>query len=230
MERRYSLLPSFTNNFVYFEEGLDLSYSKEVKTHKFKNLNSLLSSKFPIYVTTYKKFIQTFYLPLIDFYLKYPQFDYYWQLEDDLIFNGDFSLFFESSFNWNHDLIVGYTDNSPSYNVCLNTPEHSIINYQLSKPLAFSFVAISRWSNLFIKHMVELWNNNSLGHVESFPLTVAILDNFKVGELNKLTPMFNSQYCNWNTLIKEKDLISIPSNTLIHSYKLNEGDKLFINR
>lgn len=230
MERRYSLLPSYSENFILNEEGFNINYSNKVNTHSFKNLNSFILSKFPQHVSKFKKFIQTFYLPLIDFYLKYPNFNYYWQLEDDLVFNGDFTLFFNSSLSWDHDFIGCYADRSDKYSVCLSTPEHAIYNYKVSAPLAFGFVGIQRWSNQFLRHMVNLLENKTIGHVESFPLTVAYLDNFKVGLLNELSNMYNSQYCDWNTQFQSEDFSSLPHNHLIHSLKLNKDDKLFIHR
>jgi len=228
MERRYFLLPSFSSNFILYEQGLNLNYSKEVKTHSFKNLNSFLLSKcIPMHILRFKGFIQTFYLPLIDFYLKYPHYDYYWQLEDDLVFNGDFSLFFNTSLSWNHDFIGCYG----KFNnlICSHTAEHSIHNYKVSRPVAEGFIGMQRWSSKFLQHMALLFSHNTLGHVESFPLTVAHLDNFKVGFLNELTEMYDPLYCNYNTQFQEKDFSLLPTNRLIHSFKLDKFDKLFIH-
>jgi hypothetical protein len=46
------------------------------------------------------------HFPLLEFYLNYPVYDYYWLIEDDVQFNGDWNTFFEAFRNAGHDFIT----------------------------------------------------------------------------------------------------------------------------
>lgn len=51
------------------------------------------------------------HFPLMQFYLDYPDYDYYWVIEDDVVFNGEWNFFFESFNQESADFISSYIRN-----------------------------------------------------------------------------------------------------------------------
>jgi len=45
------------------------------------------------------------HFPLLAFYLNYPDYAYYWCIEDDVVFNGDWDYFFAAFQNYPHDFV-----------------------------------------------------------------------------------------------------------------------------
>jgi hypothetical protein len=211
MERRYKLLPQNTDNFILTEEKLNLIYDQDIKTCKF---NSALE-----YITS--PFARWTYVSLINFYNIFPDYDYYWLLEDDLIFNGDFSVFFNDTKLRNEDIIICYG----CYNdggEWFRCEQNRIYNYEIDTPTVGGLAVIQRWSNKLASLLSNLHKNKIFGHLESFPCTVAHRNNLKIGfleEIFKEQAYYKKSYCNYNTRFNLTDLDSLPKNTLIHAVK-----------
>jgi len=49
------------------------------------------------------------HFPVLKFFLDHPNYEFYWCVEDDVVFNGSWSYLFNTvSINFNHDLVTGY--------------------------------------------------------------------------------------------------------------------------
>jgi hypothetical protein len=217
MERRYNLLPKETDNFIIHQKENDLKYSDSVNVFKFDS--NIEFVKKPFYNCTY--------LSLLMFYKEHPNYDYYWLLEDDLVFNGDFSLFFKETNRLKEDVIIGHG----KYKKDSHNPEwYSVENnriyggYDIEFPLVGGFIGIQRWSNKFTKKLYEeTFNRKVYGHTESFPITVALLNNMKIGFLEDIFKGYGCFYlekcCNPIRKYTLNDLNFLPKNTLIHAIK-----------
>lgn len=214
MERRYKLLPHDTDNFIITEIKNNLTYNNEIKLFKFDSNIDYITSPF----------IRWTYVSLINFYDTFPDYDYYWLLEDDLLFNGDFSVFFNDTKKLDEDIIICYghyrdkSNNEGWYNVEGN----KIFNYEVDSPLAGGFACIQRWSNKFTSLLSNLHKNKAFGHLESFPMTVAFKNNMKIGffeNIFKEQNYYMQNYCNYHTCFNLNDMNNLPKNTLIHAVK-----------
>jgi len=213
MERRYKLLPQNTDNFILTEEKLNLIYGQDIKTCKFNSAIEHISSPF----------VRWTYVSLICFYDMFPNYEYYWLLEDDLIFNGDFSVFFNDTKNRDEDIIICQgryrgTDNDYWF----DCTESKIHNYEIDTPTIGGLVVIQRWSNKLASLLSNLHKNKIFGHLESFPTTVAHRNNLKIGfleEIFKEQAYYMKNYCNYDTRFNLIDLDHLPKNTLVHAVK-----------
>jgi len=211
MERRYSLLPSTTDNFILTEKKNNLI---------FKNANVFIFDSEEEFIKTH--FIRWTYVSLVRFYEKNPNYEYYWLLEDDVIFNGNFADFFNETFNLDEDFIITnghYREQNNSY---WYSCEHNKIHgdYETNLPLAGGFTGIQRWSNKLASILLDLHKKNIYGHLESYPATVAYINKLKIGFLNNiLKKHFIESYCNWNCRFNINDLEKLPKDILLHAVK-----------
>jgi hypothetical protein len=211
MERRYRLLSQHTDNFILTEERLSLAYSQDVNTCKFNSIIQHMTSPFARWT----------YVSLIDFYNKFPDYDYYWLLEDDLIFNGDFSVFFNDAKQRDEDIILchGCYNDGGEWFSC---EESRIHNYEVDIPTVGGLAVMQRWSNKLACLLSNLHAHKTYGHLESFPCTVAHRNNLKIGfleEIFKEQAYYMKNYCNYDTRFNLTDLDHLPKNTLIHAVK-----------
>lgn len=217
MERRYNLLPKETDNFIIHQIENDLNYSDGINVFKFDSNIDFV--KKPFYNCTY--------LSLLLFYINFPDYDYYWLLEDDLIFNGNFSLFFKEVDKLDEDFIIGHgkfrkDEPHAEWYTIENNRIHG--GYDVDFPLAGGFVGIQRWSNKFIKKIYdETFAKKVYGHTESFPATVALLNDMKIGFLEDIFKGYGCLYmekcCNPVRKYTLNDLDLLPKNTLVHAIK-----------
>lgn len=213
MERRYNLLPQNTDNYILTEIKNNLAYSNNVKLFKFNS--DIEHINIP--------FIRCTYISLICFFEIYPNYDYYWLLEDDLIFNGDFSLFFNDTEMLDYDLLKCHGHFKESSNLTwYSMEENKIKNYELETPIAGGLACIQRWSNKLAKKLLELHNNKVFGHLESYPITIACREKMKIGffeEIFKDKKYYIPENCSYYSRFNIKDLETLPLNTLIHAVK-----------
>ena len=214
MERRYRLLSQHTDNFILTEEKWNLTYSQDVNAYKFNSTIEHISIPF----------ITCTYVSLIWFYNKFPDYDYYWLLEDDLIFNGDFSVFFNDVKHRDEDLIhcYGGYNNGKDSQEWFTLGCNNIHNYDIVTPTAGGLAVIQRWSNKLACLLSSLHANKVFGHMESFPCTVAHRNNLKIGflqEIFKDQAYYTRNHCDWNTRFNLADLDHLPKNTLVHAVK-----------
>jgi hypothetical protein len=224
MERRYKLLPKNTNNFLIFDNSTNLKYNSDIQTFIFDfDLSKISKSPSPFHKKTIHRFT---YICLLYFYEKYPNYDYYWLLEDDLLFNGDFSLFFNETNKLNQDLLIGFghykhkESNKTWYSDEMN---RIFGGFEHDFPLAGGFIGIQRWSNRFAKLLYEnTFEKGFYGYTESFPATLAYLNDMNIGFLDetfKENKLYIKEFCNPGARFNINQLKNLPNNTLIHAVK-----------
>lgn len=119
------------------------------------------------------------HFPLLQFYLDYPDYDYYWLIEDDVSFNGSWDYFFNSFREQKSDFI------STHVNLYHESPEwywwNSIVtDYKLAKEKVKSFNPIYRLSNAALKNIDFALKNGWSGHHEVLIPTLLYEKGFKI--------------------------------------------------
>ena len=212
MEKRLFRLPenhSF-NRFVLTDKKDSLTYDTRINHHVFN---------FSDYITGQTILRYTF-ISLLDFFVKNPNYKNYWLIEDDLIFKGDFELFFEYYKDNTHDfLLPGYHFDFTSKKRWYRSVYNKIFGlYYTDIPIAGGFVAIARFSNRLLLKLVNLFEKGICGHCESFPHTVCMYEGFDIYSLNN-DKFHDFEYCDQDKRFKSSDLINVPDNKLIHAVK-----------
>jgi hypothetical protein len=210
IRRRYDLLPKEKyNNFILKDKKCVFDSDKNIFEFDFD------------YFKTGTDIWTNTYFSILQFYEKYKNLDYYWLIEDDVIFNGDWSVFFDYYCGDKSDLIL------PSYHI--NCEKH--INggwYNMErnrfkgdfKPreLAGGMIVIQRFSNKLMKKMYELTLNKIHAHGEVFSVTIA--NDFYMKIQNIGSSFFNTDHCNTSHHFTENEISLKPINQLIHSSKI----------
>jgi len=212
MENRYNLLPSNHNfdRFILTDIKDGIKYSDSTKHHTFS---------FSEYIKSVSILRHT-YIALVDFYLKNPNYEYYWLVEDDVVFKGDFHHFFNFYKDNKRDLIVPYfmTDLS-SQNEWLKYQYNEINGpYFVKTPICGGLSIICRYSNKLLKEISSLTEKGVYGHLETFPHTVCTLNGFTIHSI-KEDGFLDLNFCDWHHNWKQDDLINFPENKLIHAVK-----------
>ena len=236
MERRFNLLPSFTDNFILNENSSIFTYNPSIKVLKYDAGIDFIN---PLHKSIKQLLRERTYISILELYKAYPEYDYYWMLEDDVLFNGDISLFFKDSFSLDHDLLycTGMYKKDAFWDAT-NIPrsqripgdvkmwyhiiETQIFNYKISEPEAGGHTVVMRSSKKFAAHMLELHNKKVFGHSESYPITIANIHNYKIGfleEIFKEKNYLSRLYCNFDNRYSISDLFNLPKNTFIHAVK-----------
>jgi hypothetical protein len=139
-------------------------------------------------------------------------------LEDDVIFTGDFSLFFNSFEKNDSDYIITEIDPNLKENLKDNLYAR-IYNWDnVETPLMGGLVVIQRFSNRMLKKLLKMWEHKIYGHTESYPATVAYLNKYKIDSIENYS-FFNKQYCRYDGRFDFNAINSIPKNILVHAIK-----------
>jgi glycosyltransferase involved in cell wall biosynthesis len=107
------------------------------------------------------------HFPLLDFYIKNQEYDYYWLIEDDVFFNGEWKNFFKYFDRFPVDFITSYVkhyleeSNWPWWNSLI----HPNKNIPLSERI-HSFNPLYRLSNRALCYLHEQLSNGWIGHHE----------------------------------------------------------------
>jgi len=121
------------------------------------------------------------HFPLLKYYLEYPDFEYYWLIENDVRFIGDWNFFFDSFGKLTHDFISSHIRDYPqepdwywwdSFRSDGQVPGHS--NY------VRSFNPIYRISNAALKCVHNLLIDGWQGHHEVLIPTILKYLNYKI--------------------------------------------------
>ena len=207
----------------YFEIPEDINFKKFVITDKKDNLNynnvNHYTYSFDKYITDQSVYRYT-YISIVDFYKHNPNYDYYWLIEDDVCFNGNFLTFFNFYKDKNFDFIVGdFHYNDPNKKGWYNSPYQKITgNYISQFPIAGGLSFICRYSNKLLYKILELTTQKIYGHCESFPHTVCMHNNFSVHQLID-DSFFDIKYCCHDTRIDINNIEKLPKNILLHACK-----------
>lgn len=124
------------------------------------------------------------HFPILKFHLDHPNFEYYWCIEDDVVFNGDWSTFFNEVIkNVEYDFISSFIK---YYKDKIN-PDWFWWN-SFSKPgreidlndLLMSFNPIYSISNRAAKFLDQSLKDGWIGHHEVLMVTLLYLNNFEI--------------------------------------------------
>ena len=137
---------------------------------------------------------------MLTFYLKNPNYKYYWFFDDDVIFNGDLKDFLNNYETEDDDFLVIQAfkkENYPEF------PKISVINSRMEGSRGYwlghcpgsgdnfknvskhigSFFPIVRLSNRAMEHLLKLHNEGYYGYSEGFVPTSLASDGFKVSSM-----------------------------------------------
>lgn len=165
------------------------------------------------------------HFPVLQFFLNYPNYKFYWSVEDDVVFSGNWNFFFEnisgdsaSDFITSH--IRRYSD-IPDWRWwgTLIGPEGKLAREEL----LCSFNPIYRISNVALKHIDISLKSGYKGHHEVLLPTLLNKAGFKIADLatkdNLFTPSLS--YCTLTTM-RWKPVFFLPrlkKNKLYHPVK-----------
>ena len=165
----------------------------------FKNSGYLLrdtldSNGFPPFAP--EESIQWFHadFPPMFFYNKNPNYSYYWQIEFDVRFNGDWKYFFSLFTDRNEDLISTHVK---SKGVVSRWGAWNAHNLNVDeKYLIRSFFPIARISNRGLKFLDEQFSSGKCGYCELITPTILNIGGFDIVDISNID---NSLY-DYNTL------------------------------
>lgn len=121
------------------------------------------------------------HFPLFKFYLEHPYYDYYWHMEDDVRFRGEWRYFFESFQNQNADFISNLvrTKQEQPHWYWWNSLTKDGESVPLENAVR-SFNAIHRMSNRAIKFLHTQLSDGWRGHHEVVMPTLLYQNDFKI--------------------------------------------------
>lgn len=145
----------------------------------------------------YKSFIDSLlpgsnHFPLLEFYLSNPEFDYYWVIEDDMRFNGDWNLILSTVDQLDHDFIstlIQWNHEYPTWH-WWRTIAHPEKDIPLEKRIK-SFNPIYRISNKALAFMHRALTDQWSGHHEVVLATLLYNNGFRIGDLGEGTFSIN---------------------------------------
>lgn len=223
MERRYNLLPedNYFKKYVFSDIKENLFFSENINHFSFSFDDLCKGENFSIYT----------HMSLFSFYKENPDFEYYWLIEDDVLFNGDWGIFFNFYKNLTADIVspknsierlpnaekkIDVEITSPWLLAPLNRIKGT---YYTNTPIAGGLSVILRLSNRLLKTLVELYDKQKVyGHLESFIYTVCAFEKYSSYSLVE-DRFCELQYCNCDTGYRLEDFINIPENILVHAVK-----------
>jgi hypothetical protein len=170
------------------------------------------------------------HFPVLQFYLDHSQYSYYWSIEDDVVFNGDWKKFFNNVSTHEFDFI---TSHIRRYS---DVPDWSWWNSfkqpqeDLDKPeLVNSFNPIYRISDKALSYIHNCLITGYSGHHEVLIVTLLNRSGFKIADFsdteNELTPTLS--YCTLKTMrwVPVFLFIGFNKNKLYHPVKGNLTNK-----
>lgn len=122
------------------------------------------------------------HFPLLKFYLENPQYDYYWNIEDDVFFTGDWNCLFDTFKQDKSDFIAAYMETyeeDPGWYwwFSLKTPEPE------TTAKVCSFNPVYRLSNRALKCLDEALKNGWSGHHEVSIPTILYNKGYKLKDM-----------------------------------------------
>lgn len=119
-------------------------------------------------------FLGNCHYPLLKFHKDYPKYDYYWLIEDDVVFSGDWSILFDAFVDDTSDLLTtkvrSYADNPNWYWwPSVKAPERTVLS---TDEMYASFNPVYRLSVRTLERLEIEISNGWLGHFEAIVPTV----------------------------------------------------------
>ena len=168
----------------------------------------------------------TYYM-IYEFYLLHKEYDYYWTIEDDVYFTGNWNDLFNYYENTNYDLICTHYYNKTSFPWKYNNINNVLgKNYFNDDTFGLVFLPIARLSNNLINAIInsDLYYNCfqeiQVGSiVRRYTLSIDIMENFHL-DWSKSNDI-NRGSCSWGGY--RNDMISNiflqHSNIIVHPFK-----------
>jgi hypothetical protein len=152
-----------------------------------------------------RKLIFHAHFPLLDFYRAHPQYDYYWVVEYDVRYTGQWERFFASFLGFDHDLITAHIRRYAQENrwCWWNTLQHPSKVIAREKYLR-SLNVIYRLSNKALGYLHSAQSEGWRGHPEVTIPTLLLEAGFRLldfGGEGEFTPpeLRNRFYTAWTT-------------------------------
>lgn len=130
------------------------------------------------------------HFPFLQFYLDNPDYDYYWSVEDDVRFTGDWSVLLEAFADNNADFIGGYIDTydaSPEWGWWNSLKHVSGKMIPLNERLK-SFNPIRRLSNRAMATLHQYMSDGWYGHQEVLMPTIFQREGYKIVDMGGKGP------------------------------------------
>jgi hypothetical protein len=145
------------------------------------------------------------HFPVLDFYRAHPEYDYYWAVEYDVRYSGEWDQFFASFLDFNHDLITAHIRRYRQENrwCWWNTLQHSSKVIAREKYLR-SLNVIYRLSSKALAYLHSAQTDGWRGHPEATIPTLLLEAGFRLldmGGKGEFTPpeLRNRFYTSWTT-------------------------------
>jgi len=133
------------------------------------------------------------HFPLMQFYLDHPNFDYYWVIEDDVVFSGDWNYFFESFNHEQADFIstyIQYENVNPGWywwNTLLTGNDRVDTKIR-------SFNPVYRLSNFALHITDKALKNGWSGHHEVLLPTLIAHEGLKIVDMGDQGPFVEGKF------------------------------------
>lgn len=129
---------------VYQADKVELNLPMDVKQHAFtiQGLNKLGYTSWGCTIMD-----GNFHFVLLDFYRNHPEYDYYWLVEYDVRFNGNWGTFFSFFQNKEEDFLTAHVETKEDNPNWMRWHEIELKNIPNSITLYRSFNPICRFSN-----------------------------------------------------------------------------------
>ncbi len=132
-------------------------------------------------------FLGNCHYPLLKFHKDYPEYDYCWLVEDDVVFSGDWSFFFDCFIKDSSDLLAAKIRNYAEdpywyWWSSVKTPEGMRL---LDNELYASFNPIYRLSARAIECLEEEMRNSWRGHFEALVPTIIVKHGFSMHDIGE---------------------------------------------
>lgn len=160
-------------------ENCELEYFERVYTFSVQELIN------EGYTALKSGFLGNCHYPLLKFHRDFPEYDYCWLIEDDVIFSGDWSVFFETFVKDDSDLVAAkvrrYVDESDWFWwKSVKTPEGTTLSVD---ELYASFNPVYRLSAKAIECLDEEMRRGWRGHFEAIVPTVLVKHSMKIRDI-----------------------------------------------
>jgi hypothetical protein len=121
--------------------------------------------------------------PIIDYYLRNPQYDFYWRIEYDVNFGGDWSYFFRHFIDNKADLLATYVktyQDDPHWNWW------NAINLQVEQDyLRGIFFPVVRFSRKSLAFLDRKYRAGTLGYCEIIVPTLLNMERMNIEDIGK---------------------------------------------
>lgn len=157
-------------------------------------------------------------MPINLFHKIKPEYDYYWSIEYDVIFNGEWKYFFETAHKEDWDFCTSHikkADKSWWWYDDILIPYNAVKIWRVDEPKRYqSLNTICAFSNEFLKYLNKLYLVGYFGNCEQTLPTAAVNNNMKMVDLAQLG-LCTFESNNWQKYYKNIDI----KNLIYHPVK-----------